>query len=119
LLAALGLRDFDDLVRWAATATPGQVAGLAPHVLNAAVEGERVAQLIVTEGAGELGNLVRTLLLRFPNSGPVPLATGGGLLRSDSPLLAALRSNLSGDPVALAHRPVDPALGALSLAATR
>ena len=29
LLGALGLRDFDDLVRWAATASPGQVASLA------------------------------------------------------------------------------------------
>lgn len=116
LLGALGLRDFDDLVRWAANATPGQVAGLAPHVVNAAREGERVAQSIITDGAAALGDLVRVLLNRFPNSGPVPLATGGGLLRAESPLLLALRSNLSGDPVALAHRTVDPALGALSLA---
>src|SRR3989449_2096518 len=42
LLAALGLQHFDDLVRWTATATPAQVAALAPHVLNAAREGEAV-----------------------------------------------------------------------------
>ena len=119
LLGALGLRDFDDLVRWAATATPPQVASLAPHVVSAAAEGERVAQAIIHEGAGALGDLVRVLLSRFPNAGPVPLATGGGLLRPESPLLTALRSNLAGDPVALAHRPVDPALGALSLAPSR
>src|SRR6185295_1759966 len=35
LLGALGLRHLDDLIRWTATATPGQVAALAPHVLNA------------------------------------------------------------------------------------
>ena len=116
LLGALGLRDFDDLVRWAATATPAQIAGLAPLVVNAAVEGERVAQTIINEGAAALADLVRVLLPRFPNTGPVPLATGGGLLRADSPLLLALRSSLGGDPVALAPRPVDPALGALGLA---
>src|SRR5581483_3623961 len=34
LLGALGLQHFDDLIRWATTATPAQVAALAPHVLN-------------------------------------------------------------------------------------
>jgi len=116
LLGALGLRDFDDLVRWAATATPGQVASLAPHVSNAAQEGERVGQMIIGEGAAALGDLVRALLTHFRGEGPVSLATGGGLLRSGSPLLTALRANLASDPVALAHRPVDPALGALTLA---
>jgi len=38
LLGALGLQHFDDLVRWTATATPAQMAALAPHVLNAARE---------------------------------------------------------------------------------
>src|SRR5690348_1077766 len=116
LLGALGLRDFDDLVRWAATATPGQVASLAPHVSNAAQEGERVGQTIIGEGAAALGDLVRALLTHFRGEGPVSLATGGGLLRPDSPLLTALRVNLASEPVALAHRPVDPALGALTLA---
>ena len=115
LLGALGLSDFDDLVRWAATATPAQVASLAPHVVNAARDGERVAQTIIAEAAQALGDLVRALVPRFPD-GPVPLATGGGLLRPESPLLLALRANLSGTPVFLTHRAVDPALGALSLA---
>lgn len=118
LLGALGLRDFDDLVRWAATATPAQVASLAPHVVNAARDGERVAQIIIAEAAAALGDLVRVLVSRFSNTGPVPLATGGGLLRPESPLLAALRADLSGVPVSLVRRAVDPALGALSLAPT-
>ncbi len=41
LLVALGLQTFDDLIRWTATATPAQVAALAPHVLNAAREGRQ------------------------------------------------------------------------------
>jgi len=65
LLVALGLQTFDDLIRWTATATPAQVASLAPHVLNAAREGETVAQQIVEEAAAELSQLVRVLLRHF------------------------------------------------------
>src|SRR6266511_1348108 len=65
LLVALGLQTFNDLIRWTATATPAQVAALAPHVLNAAREGETVAQQIVAEAAMELSQLVRVLLRNF------------------------------------------------------
>jgi len=54
LLGALGLQTFDDLMRWTATATPAQVAALAPHVLNAARDGEVVAQRAVDDAAREL-----------------------------------------------------------------
>src|SRR5204863_224570 len=54
LLGTLGLQTFDDLVRWTATASPAQVAALAPHVLNAAAEGEVVAQRVVEDAAREL-----------------------------------------------------------------
>src|SRR5437016_2146582 len=62
LLVALGLQDFDDLIRWTATATPAQVAALAPHVLHAARDGETVAQRAVNEAAGELAQLVGALM---------------------------------------------------------
>src|SRR5207248_2200927 len=65
LLAALGLQQFDDLVRWTATATPAQVAALAPHVLNAAREGEVVAQRAVDDAARELVELVVMLSRHF------------------------------------------------------
>lgn len=119
LLAALGLRDFDDLVRWTATATPSQVASLAPHLLNAAREGEVVAQRTVDEGAAELAALVRTLLPHFPPDGPIGLATGGGLLRPGTPLARALGAILAAElpRVHLRPEPVDPPLGALRLAA--
>src|SRR5256885_9229907 len=63
---ALGLQTFDNLIRWPATATPAQVAALAPHVLNAAREGETVAQQIVEEAAAALAQPVRGLLIHFP-----------------------------------------------------
>src|SRR5712692_2459413 len=63
LLAALGLADFDALVRWATLASPAQVAALAPQLLNAAREGEALAQPIVEEAARD---------------GPCPAHRGGG-----------------------------------------
>ena len=97
LLVALGLQTFDDLIRWTATATPAQVAGLAPHVLNAAREGEMVAQRIIEEAAGELSHLVQALTRHFSGAGEVRIATAGGLLRPGSPLLIALRTRLAAD----------------------
>jgi N-acetylglucosamine kinase-like BadF-type ATPase len=119
LLTGLGLHEFDDLIRWAATATPMQVAGLAPHVLNAAVEGELVARRAVNEGALALAALVGAALAHFPGTEPVPVAAGGGLLRSNSPVLGALRTALSRlhPRVRLSAVPLDPAAGALRLAA--
>ena len=118
LLAALGLQDFDGLVRWAATATPAQVAAVAPHVLNAAREGEAVAKRAVDAAARELVALARSLERRFPGRDVIPVALAGGLFHASSPLLTAFQRLLSADiPRArLLSGPVDPVLGALRLA---
>ncbi|MEX2156412.1 MAG: BadF/BadG/BcrA/BcrD ATPase family protein [Gemmatimonadales bacterium] len=121
LLVALGLQTFDDLIRWTATATPGQVAALAPHVLNAAREGEAVAQRAILDAAAELAQLVRILIRHFSGTEAVPVATAGGLLSPGSPLLDALRAMLGADVprarLANANGPVDAPAGALRLAA--
>ncbi|HYK82810.1 MAG TPA: BadF/BadG/BcrA/BcrD ATPase family protein [Gemmatimonadales bacterium] len=119
LLGALGLQHFDDLVRWTATATPAQVAALAPHVLNAAREGEVVARRAVDDAARELVGLVVTLERHFPGGGPVPVAITGGLLLAQSPLTQALRERLKAavGRARLVTDRVDPPLGALQLAA--
>src|SRR5258708_8889094 len=119
LLAALGLQQFDDLVRWTAMATPAQVAALAPHVFNAAREGEAVAQRAVQEAADELVELVVTLARHFPATTPLPVAITGGLLLPQSPVTLAFRERLAAT-VRRAHlvpRRIDPSLGALKLAA--
>jgi glucosamine kinase len=120
LLVTLGLQAFDDLVRWTATATPAQVAALAPHVLNAAREGEIVAQRIVADAAVELAQLVRMLSKRFGGSESIKMATAGGLLRPGSPLLLALRTNLAADMprarLSESGSAVDAPAGALRLA---
>ena len=119
LLGALGLQRFDDLVRWATTATPAQVAALAPHVLNAAREGEVVAQRAVDEAAHELVELVVMLGRHFPDTSVVPVAITGGLLLPQSPLTAAFRDRLAAafKRARLVSHRIDPALGALTLAA--
>ena len=118
LLGALGLVNFDDLIRWAATATPWQVAALAPHVLNAAREGEVVAQALVDQAATELVSLAGALERHFSGTDPIAVALMGGLLIAGSPLLAALRTKLGTEmPRArLSTGPVDASLGALKLA---
>ncbi len=119
LLVALGLRHLDDLIRWTATATPAQVAALAPHVLNAAREGEAVARRAVGEAAVELARLVEVLGRHFPGAEPIAVATAGGLLRPGSPLLQSLHDVLAADmPRAhLKDGPVDAPAGAVRLAA--
>jgi N-acetylglucosamine kinase-like BadF-type ATPase len=120
LLVALGLQSFDDLVRWTATATPAQVAALAPHVLNAAREGEIVAQRIVADAATELAQLVRVLANQFSGADPIKIATAGGLLRPGSPLLLALRTDLAAESkrvrLSESGAAVDAPVGALRLA---
>jgi N-acetylglucosamine kinase-like BadF-type ATPase len=89
-------------------------------VLNAAREGEIVAQRIVADAAVELSHLVRALTRHFSDAATIKLATAGGLLRPGSPLLAALRTSLAADlPRARLSESgsVDAPAGALRLAA--
>lgn len=95
ILGTLSLGTLDDLVRWSVTATPAQVASLAPQLLQAARDGEAVARRAVDEAAAELAALVQALGDRFPGDAPVPVATTGSLLTSDSPLAPALNAALA------------------------
>src|SRR6266581_853416 len=121
VLLALSLRTLDDLVRWSTTATPAQVASLAPHVLNAALEGEHVAQRIVEDAGAELLLLLRVLSRHFPGNDPIRVSTAGGMLRPGSPLLAALRvkvgTELPRARFADVGGTVDGPVGALRIAA--
>jgi len=118
LLGALGLQTFDDLVRWTATATPAQVAALAPHVLNAAGDGEVVAQRAVEDAARELVALVVALERHYPGTAPVSVAMAGGLLVAHSPLADAFRTRLAAQSkrARLVNTRVDTPVGALQLA---
>jgi glucosamine kinase len=118
LLAASRSADFDALVRWAAGASPAEVAGLAPHVLEVAGEGDVVAQGIADYAARELSQLALCLRPKLAGEASVPVVLTGGLLESSTMLRRMVLQKLSGEPAVRAEeQPLDAALGALALAA--
>ena len=85
VLAATRSDDFDALVRWAAGASPAEVAALAPHVLDVAAHGDTLAQGIADYAARELTQLVLCLLPTLDVEPPVGVAVTGGLLSDGRP----------------------------------
>lgn len=119
LLAATRSADFDDLVRWAATASPAEVAALAPSVLEVAAGGDVVARGIADYAARELSQLAILLLplLAAAGAGPVRVALAGGLLELDTALRRMVLQKLGDqEGLTLVDTPIDPALGALAMA---
>src|SRR5919107_4571282 len=119
ILQATRSADFDALVRWAAGASPAEVAALAPHVLAVAAGGDTLAKGIAEYAARELSQLAICLLPKMELTPPVPVAVTGGLLVPDQPLrralLAKLREESAFQPT---DTPVDAVAGALQLAAS-
>jgi glucosamine kinase len=117
LLRATRSSDFDALVRWAAGASPAEVAALAPHVLGVAAAGDPLAQGIADYAARELSQLAICLIPKMEIDPPVPVAVTGGLLSQDLPLRRALVAKLREESVfAPTTEPVDAVAGALLLA---
>jgi N-acetylglucosamine kinase-like BadF-type ATPase len=118
LLRATRSADFDALVRWAAGASPAEVAALAPHVLQVAAEGDPLAQGIADYAARELSQLAICLLPRMDITPPVRVAVTGGLLSTEQPLRRVLLAKLAEEPAFRpTEAPVDAVAGALLLAA--
>lgn len=86
VLTALEAGDVGDLVAWAATATPADLATLAPVVMGVAQSGDLRANSLVTLAAEELVLHVRTLARRLfgDERASVPFALSGGLLSRGS-----------------------------------
>ena len=102
--------DFDALVSWATTATPAQVASLAPAVLEA--PDDEVASGIVSAAADELASLVTNLRSRAPLAGRVPVAYAGSLL-AQAPFRAKVTAALlAADGVDVRDDVVEPLDGA-------
>lgn len=86
VLTALELEEVDDLVAWAANATPKDLAALAVPVVTLASERDLRANSICTLAAEELVLHVRTLArqLFVDERAAVPVALAGGMLRRGS-----------------------------------
>jgi N-acetylglucosamine kinase-like BadF-type ATPase len=119
LLKATRSADFDSLVRWAAGASPAEVAALAPHVLAVAAAGDPLAQGIADYAARELSQLAICLVPKMDVRTPVQVAITGGLLSPDQPLRRALLAKLREEGVFQAtEAPVEAVAGAILLAST-
>jgi N-acetylglucosamine kinase-like BadF-type ATPase len=117
LLKATRSADFDSLVRWAAGASPAEVAALAPHVLEVAAGGDPLAQGIADYAARELSQLAICLVPKMDLTPPVRVAITGGLLSPDQPLRRTLLTKLAEESVfEPTDKPVDSVAGALLLA---
>jgi len=117
LLAATRSATFDDLVRWAAGASPAEVAGLAPAVLAVAEAGDPAAQGIAEQAARELAELARRLLPKLAGISPVRVALTGGLLDGSARLRRAVLAKLAQEPgLEPIEGAIEPALGAVHLA---
>ena len=118
VLAATRCPDFDGLVRWAARASPSEMASLAPHVLEVAAAGDPLAQGIVDYAARELSQLAICLRPLLDVEAPIGVALTGGLLARDRPLRRMVLDRLAEEPgLAPVDAPVDAVVGALRLAA--
>ena len=118
LLRVTRSADFDALIRWAAGASPSEVAALAPHVLTVAAEGDPLAQGIADYAARELSQLAICLVPKMDITPPVRVALTGGLLAPSQPLRRTLMSKLREESVfEPINDPVDAVAGALRLAA--
>ncbi len=96
ILAALQLRETTELIPWAAQATPGDLAALAPVVLESAATGDLRANSLVSLAAEELMLHVRALGRRLfgDERASIPLAMSGGLLSKGSLLRKRLEHRL-------------------------
>ncbi len=117
VLSASRSENFDALVRWAAGASPAEVAALAPHVLDVAAHGDPLAQGIADYAARELTQLAICLLPMMEGEPPAGVAITGGLLTADGPLRRSVLARLKEEPgLAPVDAPVDAVAGAIKLA---
>jgi glucosamine kinase len=117
VLTASRSEDFDALVRWAAGASPAEVAALAPHVIEVAARGDPLAQGILDYAARELTQLAICLLPMMEGEPPVGVAITGGLLSTDGPLRRSVLARLREEPgLTPVEVPVDAVAGAIKLA---
>jgi glucosamine kinase len=96
LLTALELETLDDLIPWAATATPATLALLAPVVTQVATTGDLRANALVSFCVEELALHVRTLARRCftDERAAIPVALAGGLLSRGSLVRKRLEQRL-------------------------
>lgn len=113
LLSALRLASPQELIPWTAAASKGEVAALAPLVLEAAEGGDAPADAIVRKGCEELRahlEVVRKSWEPWPH--PIPMALVGGLVEEATPFREQVSTLVREIRGVLPLRPVLPVRGA-------
>ena len=117
VLTAAEVEEVTDLVGWAANATAGQLATLAPAVASAADAGDLRANAVLTLAVEELAIHVRTVARELfgDERAAAPVALAGGLMDRGSTVRRRLEHRLrSAVPGAQIHpHEVVPARGAV------
>ncbi len=122
LVAAAHCATPDDLVSFVALSTKGDVAGLAPIVIEAAEAGDAVASVIIDDATAAHASLVAAVVRALdPWPAPPPIAFTGGLIKPGG-LLRERTGRAVGavlQVTEILQRPVDAAAGAASMARAR
>jgi glucosamine kinase len=96
VMTAAQVEQIDELIAWAATATPAMLASLAPAVANSAEGGDLRANALMSLAAEELALHVRTLARQLfgDERASAPVALAGGLMSRGSVLRKRLEHRL-------------------------
>jgi len=118
ILRALGLNNFDELVRWAQTADKMEIASLAPVVFEAARKTDEAARQIIAAGVSALVDFTTAVSMRLQLETP-EVRLMGGLFENQKfygvAFAKALSEKIPDAKVALSESP--PEVGAAWLAA--
>ena len=118
ILRALGLNNFDELVRWAQTADKMEIASLAPVVFEAARKSDEAARQIIAAGVSALVDFTTAVSMRLQLETP-EVRLMGGLFENQKfyrvAFAKALSEKIPGAEVALCES--SPEVGAAWLAA--
>jgi len=118
ILHALGLNNFDELVRWAQTADKMEIASLAPVVFEAARKSDEAARQIIAAGVSALVDFTTAVSMRLQLEAP-EVRLMGGLFENQKfygvAFATALSEKIPDAKVALSDTP--PEVGAAWLAA--
>lgn len=117
VLEHLSIDRTDGLIGWAATATKGAVAALAPLVSRASTADDPAAAAILATAVADLCLHLDTVLDRTgPWPEPPELVLWGGLIGHGGPLRDAVADAVDAYSVRLSSDDLDPAMGAAKLA---
>src|SRR5438094_406928 len=118
ILRALGLNNFDELVRWAQTADKMEIGSLAPIVFEAARKSDEAARQIIAAGVSALADFTTAVSMRLQLETP-EVRLMGGLFENQKfygvAFATALSEKIPGAEVAMCESP--PEVGAAWLAA--